>query len=87
MSKKANELRKQIEDLQAQLDKLEKPSQDVINWKGELSDLQEAIKSARGNIKYFHEQIAAEEKEIVLYEKDSAKLKALIEKAKKPKRV
>jgi peptidoglycan hydrolase CwlO-like protein len=55
------------------------------SWKSDLRDLQEAIKTYQGNVKYFHEQIAAEEREIAFCEKECAKLKALIENAKKPK--
>jgi hypothetical protein len=50
-----------------------------------VRDLQEAIKTYRGNVKYFHEQIAAEEREIASCEKECVKLKALIENARKPK--
>ena len=85
MSKQANEIRKQIEALQAQLDKIEKPSRDLKFWKEELIAFQQATRSAQVMIKSFRKGIAEEEREIATYEKECARLKALIENAKKPK--
>jgi peptidoglycan hydrolase CwlO-like protein len=82
MTTKVNVLKAQIAQLQAEIDKVEKPSRILDELQDDLGCVNDDIDAYKNNIKYAMEEIADATKGIKRCEKLRAKLLAKIAKVK-----